>query len=73
MEKNEFSFEKGWMQARQHDVSQIRQKIMRVFEITTRQGFRDRLYGRIFYKDIEKAAVEAIFAEYGITDVWGTV
>ncbi len=66
-----FSFQKGFSQVQQKDVSEVKNKIMSALNIRTRPGWKYRLDGRIEPKVSEAAAIETIFAEYGITDVWG--
>ncbi len=39
--------------------------------IRTRQSFHLRLNGEIEPKVSEARAIEEVFSEYGITDVWG--
>jgi len=67
----EYSFQKGWYQLRQHQVAEARNKIMAKFGITTRMAFLKRLNGKTMGMQAERDAIEAIFAEYGITEVWG--
>lgn len=68
---NEFSFQKGWSQIKQGDVATVRSKLMSVLNITTRMAFLDRLNGKVEPKVTEHRAIEEIFAEYGITEIWG--
>lgn len=66
-----FSFQKGFSQVRQRDVSEVKAKIMRALNIKTRASWKYRLDGTIEPKVSEASAIEAIFAEYGITEIWG--
>jgi len=68
---NENSFHRGWEQLRVKDVGIVRTKLRAALEVTTIQGFKDRLFGRVLFDVLQRKAVEDIFAEYGITDVWG--
>ena len=68
---NEFSFQKGWSQVKQGDVSTVRTKLMSALNITTRMAFLDRLNGKVEPKVTEHQAIENIFSEYGITEIWG--
>lgn len=68
---NEFSFQKGWSQVKQGDASTVRSKLMAALNITTRMAFLDRLNGKVEPKVTEHRAIEEIFAEYGITEIWG--
>jgi hypothetical protein len=71
---NEFSFEKGWMQRRAMDETSMKEDIKNVFGIKNETSWTWRLYGRIEPKVSEKAAVDAVFEKYGITEnVWGLI
>ena len=70
---NDFSFQKGWYDIPQGKVSGARKKFMSLLGLTTKQGFKNRLNGDVAHTPAERAAIEKIFAEYGITDVWGAV
>lgn len=69
MDKN-FSFKHGWLQLRRGDMPAVKTKIINALGIAEQSFFR-RLRGDIEPKVSEAAAIERIFAEYGITDVWG--
>ena len=69
--ENNFSFQKGWSQVKQGDVSTVRTKLMSALNITTRMAFLDRLNGKVEPKVTEHQAIENIFSEYGITEIWG--
>ena len=69
----EFSFQNGWSQLRQKDVAECKEKIMVALGLTTRSGLGYRRNGDVGYTPAEQEAVERIFAEYGITEVWGKV
>jgi len=69
--KPEYSFKRGWVQRRAMDTLEIKTRIMRLLDITTDVGFNNRMYGYVNYNNAEKEAVERIFNEFGITDVWG--
>ena len=68
---NNHSFRKGWFQLRQRDVAAVRSKIMAALDFTTQQAFRDRLAGRYPSSPAERQAIEGVFAEYGVGDIWG--
>jgi hypothetical protein len=70
---NEFSFQKGWLQVKQGDASAVRSKLMVALNITTRMAFLDRLNGKVEPRVTEHCAIEEIFAEYGITEIWGVI
>lgn len=66
-----FSFKKGWNQLKQGDVEQCRNKLMDALGLTSTPPFYQRLNGKVEPKVTEAEAIERIFAEYGITEVWG--
>lgn len=70
MEKD-YSFERGWSQVRNCDVRDVREKLMKALNITTRAAFCNRRKGAVEPKFSEITAVEKVFAEYGIKNVWG--
>jgi hypothetical protein len=72
---NEFSFQNGWSQVRQKDVTEVREKIMNALglEVTSRASWALHLKGIVEPKVSEARAIENIFAEYGITDIWGKI
>lgn len=67
----DYSFEKGWSQVKNRDIKAVREKLMKALNITTRAAFCNRRRGAVEPKFSEISAVEAVFAEYGITKVWG--
>ena len=71
MSKEQFSFNKGWSQLRQCDISKCRKELMAAFNVTTRAAFLQRLKGNVIPNVLEAHNVETLFAKYGIKDVWG--
>ncbi len=69
MEK--FSFKKGFDQVQRKDVNEVKRKIMKALNISTRSAWRARLSGEVEPRVSEAESLERIFAEYGITDFWG--
>ena len=67
-----FSFKKGYDQVQQKDAKDVRQKIMNALNLTSRRSWGLRLQGLIEPKVTEAQAIENIFSEYGITDIWGS-
>lgn len=67
----EFSFRLGFSQVKQRDIRDVRRKIMQALGIKTRSSWMMRLNGVVEPKVSEARAIEEIFAEYGITEVWG--
>ncbi|GHT09030.1 hypothetical protein FACS189426_06190 [Bacteroidia bacterium] len=70
---NEFSFENGWSQVRQKDMPEVREKIMNALGLkqNNRASWCQYKKGAIEPKVSEAKAIEEIFAEYGIKEVWG--
>ncbi len=71
MSREDFSFKKGWSQVKNGDVRECRKQLMYALNITTRAAFLNRLKGHIEPKMSEVSAIEAVFAQYGIKEVWG--
>lgn len=69
---SKFSFQRGFSQVMQKDVANVRAEIMTVLDITTRSSWSARLNGAVEPKVSEAQQIEAIFAKYGINDVWGS-
>lgn len=69
--KQSFSFLKGWNQLKVGDANVVRNKIMSALGITYRTSFYYRLKGKCEPTVTEAQAIEVIFREYGITDIWG--
>ena len=69
----EFAFWRGWEQVRTGDRKAVRAKLMDAMGISSRRQFQARLRGDHEPKVTEHAAIERVFAEYGIIDVWGHV
>lgn len=69
--KKEFSFEKGWSQVKNGDAATVREKLMTALNLTTRAAFLNRKRGDVEPKFSEIKAIESIFADYGIKEVWG--
>ena len=68
---NEFSFKKGWAQVQQGDIRTVRDKLMIALKIKTRMAFLNRMKGKVEPRASEARAIEQIFAEHHITDIWG--
>lgn len=66
-----FSFKHGYSQVQNKDLSNVKQEIMKALDITTRPAWAARLNGQVEPKVSEAAAIESIFAKYGIKEVWG--
>lgn len=68
---NEFSFRLGYSQVRRRDSKEVKERIMSALGVTTRISWYARLNGKVEPRLSEAKAIESIFAEYGITKVWG--
>lgn len=66
-----FTFLKGWNQVSIKDAVEVRTRIMNELNLKWRVSWNNRLYGVVEPKISEHDAIEKIFADYGITDVWG--
>lgn len=71
MTAKSFSFLKGYRQLPNGKLKEVRVKIMNAIGVTGEPAFYRRLRGEIEPKVSEARAIEAIFSEYGITDIWG--
>ena len=69
--KRSFSFQKGWNQLKVGEANVVRDKIMSALGITYRTSFYYRLKGKCEPTVTEAQAIEAIFKDYGVKDVWG--
>lgn len=68
---NEFSFQLGFSQVKQKDANDVKKKIMTALGISTRASWSARLNGNVEPKVSEARAIETIFSDYGIREVWG--
>lgn len=68
-----FSFRHGFMQVKNKDLQDVKQKIMTAIGVETRAAWLNRLNGKVEPKVSEAEAIEAIFRQYGITKVWGEI
>ena len=66
-----FSFQKGYGQIKKKDEKIVREKIMKALGLNTSPSWYQRLYGNVEPKVSEAEAIEAIFKEFGVTNVWG--
>ena len=66
-----FSFLKGYHQLKVQDTEIVRNKIMKDLDIKSRQAFWRKLHGFAEPRMTEIQAIERIFGEYGITEIWG--
>lgn len=68
---NEYSFELGFSQVKRKDVAEVKSRIMAALGISTRSSWLSRLNGTVEPKISEAKAIEEIFADYDIEEVWG--
>ncbi|MDD3019507.1 MAG: hypothetical protein PHX61_00840 [Alphaproteobacteria bacterium] len=68
---DEFSFQLGFSQVRQKDIKEVKKRIMAALGISTRTSWTARLNGTVEPKVSEAKAIEEIFAEFGIKEIWG--
>lgn len=66
-----YSFKKGYSQVQRKDSIVVRNRIMNALNIKSRPAWLTRLNGKVEPKLSEALAIEAIFREYGISEVWG--
>lgn len=67
----ENSFALGWSQVTVGNMQVIKNRIMHAFGINSRASWSSRVRGLYNLTPAERMAVEIIFADYGITRVWG--
>ena len=70
--KYENGFEFGWQQRRACDADSIKAKILQACGVTSETQWWALRLGKQELKGSQISAIEQIFAEYGITEVWGT-
>lgn len=71
MIKSENSFKRGWLKVPKGLLQQVKREIMEVMEINAYSAWFARLAGKKNLRQIEKEAIEKVFAQHGITDIWG--
>ncbi|NMB82066.1 MAG: hypothetical protein GYA14_09640 [Ignavibacteria bacterium] len=69
--KYKHGFNRGYIQLRQCDVKQAKQELKEALYIYNEVSFRKYRYGAINIKALQADRVTAVFAKYGITDIWG--
>lgn len=71
MSKEQFSFIRGWSQVKNGDIPKCREMLMEALNIKTRAAFLVRMKGNVEPKISEARAIESVFSEFGIKDIWG--
>ncbi len=69
---NEFSFKLGFSQVKRKDVQEVKNRIMNALGLRTRVSWYARLNGSVEPKVSEAKIIESVFADFGITQVWGS-
>ncbi|MDR1340130.1 MAG: hypothetical protein LBK58_08780 [Prevotellaceae bacterium] len=67
------AFQVGWAAVPQGVSATVRARIIFALGVSTNQAFRDHLNGYVYHSVVDVENIEAIFNEYGITDIWGKV
>lgn len=66
------AFRKGLREIKVKDAGEVRDGILRILGVTTKQSFSNYANGKTVNLDVDKARqIEALFASYGVTDCWG--
>lgn len=66
-----FSFEKGYNQVKRGELKIVKNEIMSALNLLSKQAFYARLYGKVEPRMSEIAAIEQVFKNHGITEIWG--
>lgn len=69
---NEFSFKLGFSQVKRKDVQEVKNRIMNALGLRNRVSWYARLNGTVEPKVSEAKIIESVFADFGITQVWGS-
>ncbi len=63
-------FKKAYQQLTLAQETEAREKLWAALGITTRVSFNNYLNGKIEPKASQAEAIEKVFSEYGITNIW---
>ena len=69
---NEFSFKLGFSQVKRKDVQEVKNRIINDLGLRNRVRWYARLNGTVEPKVSEAKIIESVFADFGITQVWGS-
>lgn len=71
---NKYSFKKGFSQVQQKDAAEVRRRITEALNLNpeSRASWKLRIDGSVEPKVSEAEAIENIFHEYGIYEIWGS-
>lgn len=70
IDKSNCSFQPGWEQLTKKQAVKVRTEICEVLEVT-RNGFYKRMRGEVEPKVSEAVAIEKVFKQFGISNIWG--
>ena len=70
-DKNKYPFNRGYEQVMKKNLTAVKEDIMKALDITTDQSWRRYKNGHANLMMWQKEAIEAVFKNYGITEVWG--
>jgi hypothetical protein len=71
MVTSENSFRRGWLKVPKGKLDDVKREIMRIMEIKAYSAWFSRLAGKKILRQIDKEAIEKVFAQHGISDIWG--
>lgn len=66
-----FSFRLGYNQVQLKDVDAVKKELMDALHILSNSTFLRRINGEVEPKQSEITAIERVFNNHGITNVWG--
>lgn len=66
-----FSFKKGFGQVQHKDLTQVRKELKQALGVSNSMSLSNYMRGITEPKISQAKAVEAVFANHGITEVWG--
>ena len=68
----EKAFKKGLSELRGKDLPEAREALYRILRVTTPQGFRNYVNGKVKNLTYERRdQIAALFASYGVANPWG--
>jgi hypothetical protein len=67
----DFSFKRGFGQIKQKDIPKVRKELMDALGVNTRMSLSMYMRGLTEPRISQAEAVEKVFANYDITEIWG--
>jgi len=64
-------FRIGYYQLKYKDIKVVKERIKEVLEVNQDVSFQQYLYGKLEPTVSKAQAIEKIFAEHGVKDIWG--